>query len=160
LDDIGIPRPDGWDDATSGIEGPDFWLRVLVNEVARAIRYRRALTVVVLEIEGLPDLVNMWGDEIGRHAVHEAGQCLRRASRTSDYCARIDQSRFGIVLTETDEIAAINFVERIREGMPPVLPRSGSGLRLCFGWASPMPGDAAIDLVHRAERRLVAELTR
>lgn len=160
MDDTGIPRPIGWDDAASGIEGPDFWQRVLVNEVARAARYRRSLTVVVLEIEGLPDLVDAWGDGIGRHAVREAGQCLRRTSRASDYAARIDASRFGIVLTETDEISAINFVERVREAMPCLLPREGTGLRLCFGWASPRPGDSAADLVERAEQRLIGELSR
>lgn len=155
-----MPSPAGWEDVPSGIEGPSFWKRVLVNEVARASRYRRSLTVVVLEIEGLAAMADTWGEDIGRHAVHQAGECLRRSSRTSDYCARIDGSRFGIVLTETDEIAAINFVERLREAMPVALPREGAGLRLCFGWASPRTGDSPASLVERAERRLIGELSR
>jgi diguanylate cyclase (GGDEF)-like protein len=158
VSEAGIPDPSSWDDAASGVEGPSFWQRVLVNEVARAGRYRRSLTVVVLEIEGLPELVEVWGEGIARHAVHAAGQCLRRSSRQSDYAARIDATRFGVVLTETDEIAAINFVERVREAIPATLPRGGAGLRLCFGWASSQPSDSAADLVARAERRLVAEL--
>ena len=155
-----IPRPAGWDDAPSGVEGPDFWRRVLVAEVDRSSRYRRALTVVVIELEGLDELAVSWGEVIARHALRGAAQCLRRVSRASDYCARIDATRFGVILTETDEIAAINYVERVREGMLIVLPRAGAGLRLCFGWAGARPGDSAADVVGRAEHRLVGELSR
>jgi diguanylate cyclase (GGDEF)-like protein len=152
-----IPEPYGWEDSLTGLEGPDFWQRVLVSEVARAVRYRRSLTVVVAEVEGVEKMSEMWGYDVGRHAVREAAQCLRRASRSSDYCTRIGLARFGIVLTETDEIAAINYVERVREAGPRTMPRAGDGLRFNFGWASPKAGESADALVRRAEKRLGAE---
>jgi len=62
------------------------------------------------------------------------------------------------VLTETDEIEAINFVERVRLDVPTVMPRSGDGIRLAFGWASPKAGDSADALVQRADERLAQEL--
>ena len=113
-----IPEPMGWEDALSGLEGPDFWRRILVAEIARSGRYERPMTVVVIELEGLSELADVWGSEVARQAVRAAGQCLRRTSRSSDYCTRIEVSRFGVVLTETDEIAAINFVENVRETGP------------------------------------------
>jgi diguanylate cyclase (GGDEF)-like protein len=154
----GIPEPGGWDDALTGLEGPDFWRRVLVAEVARAARYKRDLAVIVSELEGVLQVVETWGPDVGRHAIREAGQCIRRTSRTSDYCTRIGLTRFGIVLTETDEIAAINFVERVREAGPRSMPRGVDGLRFSFGWASPQPGESPDAIVRRAERRLMAEL--
>ncbi len=156
----GIPEPEGWQDALTGIDGPTFWQRVLVAEVARSLRYRRDLTIVITELDGVDRLATTFGSDAGRRAVREAAQCLRRTSRTSDYAARIGRTRFGIVLTETDEIAAINFVERIREVGPRLLPGTGDGLRFTFGWASPRLGEAPESLVLRAERRLQAELTR
>jgi diguanylate cyclase (GGDEF)-like protein len=152
-----IPEPIGLEDSLTGLEGPDFWQRVLVAEVARAVRYKRALTVVVAEVEGVETMAETWGWNVGRHAIREAAQCLRRTSRTSDYCTRIGLARFGIILTETDEIAAINFVERVRDAGPRTMPRAGDGLEFNFGWASPRSGESADALVRRAEKRLLAE---
>ncbi len=158
MDRTGIPEPVGWEDPLTGLEGPDFWQRILVAEVARCARYRRQLTVVIVELEGVPALADTWGSDVARHAVREAAQCLRRTSRTSDYCTRIGESRFGIVLTETDEIAAINFVERVREAGPRSMPRGGENLRFSFGWASPKQGESADAVVKRADHRLAAEI--
>jgi diguanylate cyclase (GGDEF)-like protein len=152
-----MPEPAGWDDPLTGLEGPDFWQRVLVSETARAYRYKCPLTVVIVELAGLDELEQSWGMEVARHAVREAAQCLRRTSRTSDYCTRIGTSTFGVILTETDEIAAINFVERVREAGPRSLPRAGKGLRFTFGWASPKSGESADALVRRATDRLLAD---
>lgn len=160
MDVSGIPEPAGWEDALTGLEGPDFWQRVLVAEVARSGRYKRNLTVVVAELEGVLEMSETWGIEVGRHAIREAAQCLRRTSRTSDYCTRIGLTRFGVILTETDEIAAINYVERVREQGPRMMPRGGEHLRFSFGWASPKGGESPEAVVRRADSRLMAELLR
>jgi GGDEF domain-containing protein len=83
---------------------------------------------------------------------------VRRSSRTSDLCTRIGPSRFGVTLTETDEIAAINFVERVREAGPRSMPKGADGLQFSFGWASPKQGESADAVVRRAESRLALEL--
>ena len=158
MDATAIPGPGGWEDPLTGLEGPDFWRRILVAEVARASRYRRPLTVVVVELGNLGPLSETWGAEVARHAVHQAAQCLRRTSRTSDYCTRLAATRFGVVLTETDEIAAINFVERVREAGPKSMPKGFDGLEFSFGWASPKAGEAAEAVVRRADARLATEL--
>jgi diguanylate cyclase (GGDEF)-like protein len=157
VESTGITEPAGWEDALTGLEGPDYWQRVLVAEVARSARYGRPLTVVIVELDGLADVAEAWGPDVARHAVREAAQCIRRMSRTSDHAIRIGPARFGVVLTETDEIAAINFVERVREAGPRTMPRAGDGLRFNFGWASPKSGESADALVRRAEKRLMAE---
>lgn len=153
-----MPVPSGWEDPLTGLEGPDFWQRVLVAEAARAFRYRRSLTVVVIDILGLDILEETWGGEVARHALRAAAQVLKRSSRTSDYCARIDATRFGVVLTETDEIAAINYVERAREDGPRNMPRGGDLVRFSFGWASPKSNESADSIVRRATDRLMADV--
>ena len=160
MDATGIPEPAGWEDPLSGLEGPDFWQRTLVSEVGRAARYRRAMTVVVVELAGMEALTETWGADVARQAIRQAAQCLRRTSRASDYAMRIGSTRFGVVLTETDEIAAINFVERVREDGPRSMPPGFDGLQFSFGWASPRQGESADAVVRRAEARLAAELTR
>jgi hypothetical protein len=140
VDATGIPEPAGWEDPLTGLEGPDFWRRVLVAEVARSARYRRSLTVVIIELEGVAELGEIWGMNVARRAVREAAQCIRR------------------VLTETDEIAAINFVERVRDAGPRSMPRGFDGMRFSFGWASPKQGESADGVVKRADQRLAAEI--
>jgi GGDEF domain-containing protein len=157
MQDGGIPEPQGWQDALTGVEGPEYWSRILDEEHARALRYRRPMTIVIVELAGIHELIDTWGADVARIAVREAGQCLRRSSRSSDHCARIGPARFGIVLTETNEIAAINFVERVRESGPGLMPNTGSGLAFAFGWASPRLGESPQALVGRAVGRLADE---
>ena len=153
-----VPGPAGWEDPLTGLDGPDLWQRILVAEVARAARYKRPLTVVLVDLDGLDGVAESWGLDAARHIVRETGQCLRRAARTSDYCVRLGTSRYGVVLTETDEITAINFVERVREAGPRAMPKGTDGMRLSFGWASPRPGESADAMVRRAEIRLLADM--
>ncbi len=160
MDTRGIPQPVGWKDALTGLDGPDAWQRVLVAEVARSARYGRPLTVVVLEVEGVMELGEDLGDDTGRHVLREAAQALRRESRTSDLVFRIGVARLGVVLTETDEVEAVNYVERVRESVLPKLPMLDGALRLSFGWASPVSGESADVAVRRADHRMITELLR
>jgi diguanylate cyclase (GGDEF)-like protein len=158
VESIDIPAPNGWDDAVTGVGGPDLWQRTLVAEVARSARYGRALTVVVVEVHGVDQLAASFGGDVALLVLRATAQALVRATRGSDACMRIGPTRFGVVLVETDEIAAINFVERVREDVPRRLPAGADGLRFGFGWASPEPAEAPGTLVRRAETRLMVEL--
>jgi diguanylate cyclase (GGDEF)-like protein len=155
-----IPEPTGWRDEITGLEGPDAWQRALVAEVARSGRYGHAMTVVVLEVEGVAELTEELGPEVGRHVLREAAQGLLRESRTSDLLFRVGATRLGAVLPETDEVTAINYVERVRENVLARLPTYNDGLRLSLGWASPVPGESADALVRRADHRMIEELLR
>jgi hypothetical protein len=116
------PLPVGWTDPETGLEGPDFWRRLVAG---RSLR--------------------------------ETAQAVRRMARTSDYCTRIGAARFGILLTETGEIEAINFVERVRERCSRSLTPGGTPVRLAFGWASPGRGETPDEVVRRAEARIEAD---
>lgn len=157
LREVGIPDPVGWEDPVTGLLGPDFWHRLLVSEVARSVRYRRPLTIVLLDLEGMDTLRLAWGDALARQTIHETAQCVRQMARSSDQCTRIGLTRFGILLTETDEVAAINFVERVREAGPRTLSRAARQVRFRFGWASPARGETAEAVMERAESRMAAD---
>ena len=152
-----IPDPAGWEDPVTGLEGPVFWQKLLASELSRSTRYGRPLTIVLLDVDGMRELQAAWGEEIARETIREIALCIRRMARISDHCTRISLGRFGILLTETDEINAINFVERVRESVPSLLPRAAEQVRFTFGWATPFPGEAAEAVVHRAVARIKAD---
>ena len=152
-----IPDPAGWEDPVTGLEGPIFWQTLLASELSRSTRYERPLTIVLLDIDGLRELQAAWGEDVARETIREIAQCIRRLARASDHCTRISLARFGILLTETNEITAINFVERVRASVPSLLPRACDQVRFTFGWATPHPGEAAEAVVSRAVARMAAD---
>ena len=153
----GLPEPEGWTDALTGLEGHEFWRRVVITEVARSMRYKRPLTVVVLDVGGMDEIVRAWGAEVAQHTLRETAQCLRRMARTSDHLTRIGPTRFGILLTETDEVAAINFVERVRVAGPKAVLRTADLVHFTFGWASPNTNESPESVVRRAEERIALD---
>jgi diguanylate cyclase (GGDEF)-like protein len=144
-------------DQLTGLEGPDSWSRIVEIENARLMRYRRPVTVVVAEIEGLRRLAERLGDDPAERLLPVVADAFRREARTSDWIARIGYGRFAALLPETDEIRAINYVERIRQVCEPWLASSAVPLRLAIGWSSPAASADLEFAIARAEERMHAD---
>jgi len=153
-----IARPDGWTDILTGTDGPRFWDRIVLSEQARVSRYHRPVTVAFAEVIGLDGLAGQWGWDVAERALAACARLLGHEIRSSDHIARLEQSRFGILLTETSEIAAINFVERARTSCERELAAIGNGVAIGFGWASPPDKGDLSDAISLALKRLAAEL--
>ncbi len=138
-----VPPPDPHVDRLTDLLGPEVFERILAAESARGRRYRRPATLVLTELAGLDELTRSWGVEVGVQAVVSLASVLRATSRTSDYVARVAVDRFAIILTETDEIAAINYVERVREAWSAQQVIAMGALRVGIGWAG-TPGRATL----------------
>ncbi len=139
-----------WFDATTGVPGPAFWRTVLAAESARCRRYRCPATVVLAQVVGLDALARLRGPEAALLAMADVVAVLRAGCRSSDYVARLRDDRVGMILTETDEIAAINMIERVRDQCDRVLRNPGPGARIAFGWASPTIVTSLANSVGRA----------
>lgn len=149
--------PDGLLDPLTGLDGPVAWERGLRDEDARLARYRRATTVVLIELDGLRRLTDRFGQEPAARLLPAVADALRREARGADHVARLGWARFGVLLPETDEIQAINYVERVRASCDRWLESGAVALRLAIGWASPA-ATAGLDAALRvAEQRLFAE---
>ena len=149
----GIPAGMALDPLT-GLEGPAGWARIIETENARLLRYRRPLTVVVAEVEGLRRLAERLGEEPVERLLPVIADAFRREARSSDWVARIGNGRFAAFLPETDEIQAINYVERIRLVCEPWLASSAVPLRLAIGWSSPSASSDIEYALERAEERM------
>jgi diguanylate cyclase (GGDEF)-like protein len=151
-------EPAGWEDPLTGAQGPAFWWHLLPTELARSRRYRRPLTIVLVDLVGADILARTWGADVAGEAVCALGRFLRTSVRTSDHVTRVAPCLFGLLLTETNEVAAINLIERVRDGSAAALPEGvRSELRPAFGWASPKADDDVDALLHRAEKLLEEE---
>jgi diguanylate cyclase (GGDEF)-like protein len=103
-----------WYDAQLGVYGPAFWAAILAAESERCSRYGRISTVVLVEVAGADLDGSHLGGPFAERAIRRVAPILTAAVRKSDFVARTGLRRFSVLLTETDEVAAINFVERVR----------------------------------------------
>jgi diguanylate cyclase (GGDEF)-like protein len=159
LDDIGaiVPVSADWYDESTGLPGPAFWRTVLSAESARCSRYRRPATVVLAQVVGFADVARLWGRDVALRGVVDIAAVLRSGCRASDYVARLADHRVGMILTETDEIAAINMVERARDRCDRALNARAVGGRIAFGWAGPTASHSLLDAVAKADKLLRRE---
>jgi diguanylate cyclase (GGDEF)-like protein len=154
------PIPDPHIDPLTGLDTLLAWERMLAAENARYVRYRRPVTVVVAEIDGLSRLVDRFGAEPGRRVLPAVGDALRRHARRTDHVAHVGGGRFLVLMPETDEVAAINYVERVRAACERWLESGAVALHLAMGWASPTPVGEIDTALRSAEERMYAERRR
>jgi diguanylate cyclase (GGDEF)-like protein len=144
-------------DPTTGLDLGPSWARWLSEEEARVQRFHRPATVVLLELSGLDRLADRLGDEAASRLIPPIATTLRKNARATDHLARLGPTRFGAILVETDEIRAINFVERIRSACDVWLEAGAVMLRLSLGWAEISTDRPAEVAVPDAEERLFEE---
>ena len=154
------PVPDPYIDPLTGLDTLLAWERTLAEENARYVRYRRPVSVVVAEIDGLGRLVDRFGAEPARRVLPAVGDAMRRYARRTDRVAHVGGGRFLILLPETDEVAAINYVERVRVACERWLESGAVALHLSMGWASPTPVGEIDTALRAAEERMYAERRR
>lgn len=147
-------------DTLTGLLSSSRWARVLADEDARVRRYRRAATVVMIELDGLDRLTARLGDAAGERLIPAVADTIRRLAREADYVARLGDGRFAVLLPETDEIQAINYVERVRRTCDMWLESGAVALRLAMGWASASGDDSLHDAGRVATERMYAEVHR
>ena len=147
-------------DSLTGLDGPLNWEFRLRDENARLTRYRRSVSVVLVELDGLDRLIERFGPDAADRLIPPVGETLHRLARLTDHVARIAEGRFAVLLPETDDIQAINYVERIRSECDRWLAAGAVAMRLAIGWASPAPGGDIRTAVRMAEDRLDADRKR
>lgn len=151
-----LAPPTGWTDTLTPMDGPIYWARLVGHESARIRRYKRPATVVILEVVGLVQLGQLWGADVAVETLIQVGATVTKQIRSSDAAARIGPAQFGVYLPETNEIDAINFVERTRSAIARTLGRKADTITVGIGWASPKSGSLD-DAIQLAEARMARD---
>ncbi|MCZ2108580.1 MAG: GGDEF domain-containing protein [Dehalococcoidia bacterium] len=85
----------------------------LPREIARSRRYNQPLSLAIIQLTRYPDFRASWGAETTRQAILHVAETIRRVGRASDFAARIDESRFAVLLTQCTEDDASTFGDRL-----------------------------------------------
>jgi diguanylate cyclase (GGDEF)-like protein len=144
-------------DPVTGFDGPATWSKRLSEENSRVQRYGRSATIVFVELAGLDRLAERLGPAAADRLIPPIATTMRRHARAADSLARLGPTRFAALLPDTDEVRAINYVERVRSACDVWLEAGAVALRLSMGWAEISANQPVDPAIIAAERRLNVE---
>jgi diguanylate cyclase (GGDEF)-like protein len=130
---------------------------ILQMEVARAKRYGRPLSLVLLDIDHFKRINDDFGHEVGDHALQRIGRAVRHTFRNTDSACRYGGEEFALIFPETPKDEGARLAERLRllvESLPPnaEVPRT---LTASFGVACyPDDAESIPDLIRATDRAL------
>jgi diguanylate cyclase (GGDEF)-like protein len=131
------------------------------EELSRARRFRRPLSVLLVDMDGLKKYNDRYGHYQGDLAIAHLGRVLREGVRGIDIVARYGGDEFVVILPETDKEGAGNLAEKARNS-PALLAANApqvlkANLGLTIGCATfPEDGDLKEQLLHKADMAMYA----
>lgn len=84
------------------------------EEVARAERYGRPLSLLWLDVDHFKQINDQFGHQVGDQVLRRLSQLLQSSIRKVDYAARYGGEELAIVLPEMDTVEALEMAERLR----------------------------------------------
>jgi diguanylate cyclase (GGDEF)-like protein len=100
-------------DAVTGLANRRRFMEALASEVRRVRRYRRAMALVVLEVDSLREINGEFGHDIGDAVLAAVANCLTSTLRQTDAIGRVSGDGFGILMPETARNQALVAVGRV-----------------------------------------------
>jgi diguanylate cyclase (GGDEF)-like protein len=85
------------------------------REVARAIRQKKELSVLAIDLDHFKRINDDFGHLTGDEVIREVGDLLRRTAREADVVARFGGEEFTILAPETNEEGALILADRVME---------------------------------------------
>ena len=105
-------------DSLTGSYNRTYLIEHLPQEIKRATRYGRPLSLVLCDIDHFKDINDKYGHQVGDRVLREFVQCLTDLIRSDvDWLARYGGEEFLVVLPETDVTRAVSQAERLRKSL-------------------------------------------
>ena len=105
-------------DALTGLSNARGLFDRLDAELARSVRYREPLALLLVDLDGLKGINDRYGHRAGDEAIRSLADVIRSQLRQSDIGARWGGDEFAVLAPNTSEAAALALAERIRASIP------------------------------------------
>jgi diguanylate cyclase (GGDEF)-like protein len=146
-------------DVLTGLPNRRYMERHFGQELSRAHRHRRMLSLLLLDMDKFKEINDEFGHQAGDRALREVAQVLRSALREYDVCARYAGDEFVVIVGDCDRTQAERRRHEIQEAVAALVFEPVPGrvvpLGISAGAATfPHDGVTADDLVAAADRRM------
>ncbi|MBI2309214.1 MAG: diguanylate cyclase [Rhodocyclales bacterium] len=147
-------------DALTSLYNARYFHEQIEIEIRRAVRYRRPLSLLMIDIDNFKQLNDTHGHPEGDRALALVSAAIRQSCREVDTAYRYGGEEFTVILPETELELAARLAERLRQQVTatPLCTEDGTsiGLTASFGVAELRPGDTAESLLRRADEGVYA----
>ena len=145
-------------DGLTGLYNRRHFDAIGASEWARFQRYRRPLSVLVLDVDHFKAINDRFGHDLGDNVLKIIASVCTSVRRGSDTAARIGGEEFGVLLPETGGQAAFALAERLRlqvRACVPMIEQQRVDLSVSIGIAEADPDMTDIHvLLKRADAAL------
>jgi diguanylate cyclase (GGDEF)-like protein len=104
-------------DALTELANYRYFQKVLQKEMARAERYNRPLSLMMIDIDDFKSCNDTHGHPAGDVVLKEIAMLIKKNTRGCDLTARYGGEEFSVILPETSEEETLVVAERIRESV-------------------------------------------
>lgn len=104
-------------DSLTGLQNRRAFDSELAVAVARAERYQRDLSLMLLDLDHFKILNDTYGHPAGDAVLRAVARVLIEKSRRIDMVARIGGEEFALILSDTPSSAALRLAERLRQAI-------------------------------------------
>ena len=101
-------------DGLTGLFNHRYFMRALETEYRRAIRYKRSLALLLLDIDHFKNVNDTYGHPCGDLVLKELAALLKGCLRGTDVAARYGGDEIAVILPETTESKASEVAEKLR----------------------------------------------
>lgn len=125
----------------------------LAQEMSRAQRHGRPLTVLLMDLDGLKQVNDKFGHAAGDLVIKGFADRLQRAIRGSDLAVRLGGDEFMALLPEC-RVDEVRHVLARLEGLEVVYNSEKIPCQFSRGWTDYKPGESPQDIIKRADDAL------
>ena len=146
-------------DAVRWVYDEGRFLEQMGQEIRRAQRHKRPLSIMLLRLQNLDELYHRYGRFLTEQLLRQLGNQLAEAARDTDFLGAFGRDGFATILVEADREGAKRARERVlasvREMRLPNADLSNLAIELSCAVATlPEDGETAEELAAAAEARL------
>jgi len=145
-------------DALTGVANRRRFSDTGTREVARALRYRKPLSLLMLDVDHFKKVNDTYGHGIGDEALKAMARTCQGELRATDLLGRLGGEEFAIILPETEPKGALEVAERVRVAISNIeVPLDNDGVlkfTASIGMAHLAPKETLEQLLERADSAL------
>jgi len=104
-------------DGLTQIYNRRYVMEIFKIEVEKSLRYNRALSIIMLDIDDFKKVNDTYGHLTGDIVLKKIAEICKKAIRNVDIPGRYGGEEFIIILPETEKDSSVKIAERIRKGV-------------------------------------------